>query len=146
MLTSCSSSKSFINDYSKSVFEPIQFLKSKIEHSENSQLKVEIINSHNGRFQLNSKIVNDGKHILVTSNVIDISNQQSDTIMTFERNNFIDKLNYEMEVADQQLVIAGNYQTIIIEADSITKTYLTRKAFGMISLLKTGESNYKKNK
>ena len=66
---------------------------------------------------------------------------KSDTIMDFSKTYFIKLLDFELENADLQGRIAGNYQDIKITVSDSTKVFYTRQGFGIMKVMEEGKSN-----
>jgi hypothetical protein len=131
-------------DYSKDAYKKILLVKKQIENSE-SEFDVEIKNSHGGNYVVYSK-VNVGKDSVRIEN--DIRNNfygtKSDTILTFLKTDFIKLLDTELNQADSQIRIAGNYQDIKITIADSTKVFYTRQGLGIMRIMEKGKSNMTK--
>ncbi len=133
-------------DYSKSAYEPIRLIISRLDNYENS-FAVEITNKHGGTYVEKSNIELNTDSIKIASKINNnFYGTESDTILTFTKIEFMEKLNYELQNAENQIKIAGSYQTIkIINKDSID-IFHTRQALGLMRLLEEGKSNIIINK
>jgi len=143
ILSSCQVRKSTLPDYSKTAYEPIDYIKNAIINSRDS-FQVEIQNSHNGIYAMNSefKIFNDS--IEVNSSTLGLyTGIELDTTMVFTKTGFIKKLEYELERANEEIKIAGHYQTVEIIMADTTKLFYTRQGYGLMNLLIKGKNNYK---
>lgn len=138
---SCQIKKVIQTDYSESAAKPIELIKSKVLDHEIVKLEIEIINSHGGRYQLNANIEKSNDTIKISTNINDMAGIKSDTLLKFSIEEFVDKLDYEIQYSENQLVFAGNYQSITIKYRDVKKDFYTRKAFGLMSLLREGKSN-----
>ena len=146
ILTSCKTNKFLLTDYSNSAFEPTQLIISNLNNYTNS-FEVEITNSHGGIYVVKSNIELNIDSIKITSRINNNSyGTESDTIMTFTKKEFMEKLNFELLNAEKQIKIAGNYQTIKIINKDLISIFQTRQAFGLMRLLEEGKSNIVTNK
>jgi len=138
ILTSCKSRKSLLPDYSKSAYESILIIKNQIGNSE-SEFDVEIKNSHGGNYIVYSKI-NVGKDSVRIKTEIhnNFYGTKSDTILNYLKSDFIKKLDYELRIADRQIKIAGNYQSIKISINDSISEFYTRQGLGLMGVLKDG--------
>jgi hypothetical protein len=128
-------------DYSKSAAEPIKLLLSLIEDDSSDKIDVEIVNKHNGTYQMNSLIEKTNSGYKILTQINDMTNTDSKTSVTLSRDELIKKLNQELDNSDNQLVIAGNYQIITVRYGENSSEFHTRRAFGLMALLKDGKSN-----
>ncbi|WP_222931325.1 hypothetical protein [Xanthovirga aplysinae] len=142
VLTSCKSQKSLLPDYSKTIAEPVKLIRQQIEKYK-EPFDIEITNSHNGRYIVNSNIGLENDEVQIDTH---INNQafgsESDTTFIFTKTDFVAKLNFELEKANDQIKVAGNYQTIKVILGDSTFNFYTRQGFGLMSLLEKGKSNY----
>lgn len=128
------------NDYSKSAGEPIKLLLTLIENNFSDKIEVEIVNRHNGTYRMNSVIENKHGDYQVSTHIKDMSNTESDKSFTLSRDELTLKLNQELKNSASQLVIAGNYQEIRIRSAEKTTEFYTRRAFGLMALLRDGKT------
>ena len=106
-----------------------------------NKFEVKIIDIHGGRYQISSQIEKSQDSITVFSQIINMSEKKTDTIFHYSINDFIAKLDYEIQYSDSQIVAAGNYQTITVYAENKETIFYTRRAFGIMSLFTKGKSN-----
>ncbi|MEO9485473.1 MAG: hypothetical protein ABJG47_18580 [Ekhidna sp.] len=123
-------------DYSKSTAKPIELLLDIVQGGLSSKLEVQIINRHNGVYQLNSIIENSNETVRVSTHINDMNSKESDTTFNFSKNKFVEKLNQELKASDAQMTFAGNFQQIRIKTDAETSEFYTQKAFGLMALLR----------
>jgi len=140
-VSSCKVNKHAQIDYSNSAKEPIEYIKANILNDSVNKFKIRIINSHGGRYQINSQVKKKQDSVIVFSQIYDMSEKKSDTIFYFSISEFIAKLYYEIKYSENKIVIAGNYQLITINVENKENTFYTRRAFGIISLFANGKSN-----
>lgn len=139
ILSSCKSIKNNLNDYSKSAYEPILLIKKETE-KDTSNFNVEVINWHGSNFIINSRIIVVRDSVKIKSVMTNNFNQtKSDTIITLHKTEFINNLDKKLINAQNTLVIAGNYQEIKIQTNDSTYNFKTKKAIGLMNLLKTGK-------
>lgn len=139
--SSCASTNVGRPTYSDSVNKTIQLIKSKIIEEDFKTINVKIVNSHNGRYYLNSRIVKESDNLSILTNIKDMSGVESDTLIIFKMTEFLDKLDYEIRNEQTQLRLAGNYQDITVEYKDSKNMFYTRNAFGLMSLLRQGKTN-----
>jgi len=132
-------------DYSKSAAEPIKLLLTLIQDDPSDKIEIEIVNRHNGTYQMNSLIENTNRGFKILTHINDMTNTDSNKSVTLSRDELILKLNQELKNSDNQLVIAGNYQVIRIRYGGNSSEFHTRRAFGLMALLRDGKSNMKSN-
>ncbi|MEP0006834.1 MAG: hypothetical protein ABJ387_14180 [Balneola sp.] len=126
-------------DYSKTAAEPIKLLLNIIEDGFSDSIDVEIVNRHNGIYQMNSSIEKTENGFKILTQINDMTNTNSNTSVTFSKDELIKKLNKELDNSDNQLVIAGNYQVIRVRYGKKSSEFHTRRAFGLMTLLKDGK-------
>ena len=143
ILGSCSSSIS-VPDYSMSALKPLQAIEAYLESDTINFFIVEIINTHGGRYEVISNIEKTRQGIKLETRTKNSSDQESDTIMYFQRQAFMEKIEHEINVSESQLAIAGNYQSIKVTYNSVSEEFFTKRGFGLLNLLVYGESNIKK--
>lgn len=131
-------------DYSKSAEEPIKLLLSLLNDDSSDKIDVEIVNRHNGTYLMNSLIEKTVSGYKILTQINDMTNTDSKTSVTLSRDELIEKLIQELDNSDNQLVIAGNYQVIKIRFGEISSEFHTRRAFGLMALLRDGKSNMKR--
>ena len=119
----------------------LKSVKTNILNDSINNFEVRIINSHGGKYQISSQIEKSQDSTTVFTQIIDMSNWKSDTILYFSTQEFIEKLDYEIKYSDSQIVAAGNYQTITVYKKNKEMIFYTRKAFGVMSLFTKGKSN-----
>jgi hypothetical protein len=138
ILSSCTSTQLSRPTYSDSVGSVIQLVRNEINDEDFKTLNVIIINSHNGRYYLNTTISKESDTLLISTKT-DKYGMKSDTLMTFGVKSFIDMLDHETK--QTQLILAGNYQDITIEYKDKKDTFYARNAFGLMSLLRQGKND-----
>ncbi|RYH74497.1 hypothetical protein EVU94_05625 [Flavobacteriaceae bacterium 144Ye] len=132
-------------DYSKSAAEPIKLILNLIENDSPDKINVEIVNRHNGTYQMNSLIEKTESGYEILTQINDMTNTNSRKSVTLSRDELINKLYQELNNSDNQLVIAGNYQVIRVRYGENSSEFHTRRAFGLMALLRDGKLNMKSN-
>ena len=130
-------------NYSENASVPILLIKKQIEKVQ-GDFNVEIKNSHGGNYVVYSKI-DVGKDSVRINNKIhnNFYGTKSDTILNYLKKEFIEKLNYELKVADRQIKIAGNYQTIKISINDSISEFYTRRGLGLMGILEDGQHTFR---
>ena len=125
------------NDYSKSVVKPIKLLLSFIKDDASENIKIEIINKHNGTYEMNSLIEKTKGSFFIYTHIKDMTGKESNDFLIFSIDEFTNELNKELdEVSKNKLIIAGNYQEITIKYKGKINKFYTRKAFGLMALFR----------
>ena len=140
ILTSCKSKKAYFPDYSGDAYRAISIVKNEIISDETSIFEVKIRNSHGGYFQVNSVILKLNDSIILKNHINNaFRGIESDSTLIFPKDVFIQKLDYELKIAQRQVKIAGNYQTIVIITEDTSQTFYTRQGLGLMRILQKGE-------
>lgn len=114
-------------------------IKNQIEKTE-SEFDVEIKNSHGGNYVVYSKINVEKDSVRIANKTHNnFYGTKSDTILTYLKGDFIEKLNYELKYVDRQVRIAGNYQYIKISINDSISEFYTRQGLGLMGILKDGK-------
>ncbi|WP_157505284.1 hypothetical protein [Flavobacterium antarcticum] len=123
-------------DYSKSAGQAIELIKEKIMAKNISEFIVAIESVHNGIYISISKIQKIENKIKVKTSITNASGKNSESVKKYSIQEFITILDNLIKTADNQLVFAGTYQKIkIIDDDKEFKIH-TRKAYGLINLMR----------
>jgi len=105
-----------------------------------SRFEVDIINVHNGRYQLTSEIEKEGGYLRITNHEITMNSVKSDTLFLIEQKKFSAILAEKIKLADKGMVFAGNYQDIEVKRNGKSIMFYTRKGHELIGLLREGKS------
>lgn len=124
------------NDFSKSAKDALVYLKNLIANPNIPSLKIEIYNFHGGIYELHCSIERTEQFLNFETNTIAMDGSKESVNRKINIPDFIASLdNLELN-SENQIVIAGNYQKIYIKTGQEEKLFLTRKAFGLLSILK----------
>lgn len=143
-MSSCSSSRS-IPDYSKSALEPLLAIKGCLESSDIDSFNVEIENRWGGVDVVTANIEKNSKGVKLDSQTMSSSGRQTDTVLFFPDREFLERIDYEIEVSDMKFSLAGVVQNIKITYNNTSEVFYTKRGLGLLSLLQKGESNTVKN-
>ena len=124
------------NDFSKSARDAVVYLKTLIENPNIPSIKVEIYNFHGGTYELRCSIERTDQLLNFQTNTKAMDGSKESTNRKIRILDFITTLdNLELN-SENQIVVAGNYQKIYINTGQEEKLFLTRKALGLLSVLK----------
>ncbi|WP_339606291.1 hypothetical protein [uncultured Roseivirga sp.] len=126
--------------YSASALKPMELIEELILTDSVSRFEIDIVNVHNGRYQLTTEIEKEGGYLRITNHEITMNNVKSDTVFIIEQKKFSAILTEKIKLADKGVVFAGNYQDIEVKNNGKSVMFHTRKGHELIGLLREGKS------
>ena len=122
-------------DYSKSAYDAISLIKEEINSEKFQEIKVTIISTHNGTYGQVSKIKKEAGSILIEKTETNDNGKVLKKFKKYEFKQFSNILDELLIKSNDEIVIAGTFQNIIIDNGQSQKKFNTRKAWGLINAL-----------
>ena len=123
-------------DYSPSAEFALKLIRKDLISDNVFEFIVYIESMHNGIYTSFTHIKKIENGIKVNTNVNNAGGKISNSESIYSTKELIDKLDNLISSADSELVLAGTYQRIHIIDKNQDSVFYTRKAFGLINLMK----------
>ncbi|MCE7994378.1 MAG: hypothetical protein HEP71_20500 [Roseivirga sp.] len=138
VVNSCHSARVVQPEDGAPVEEVINLLKQVLHDESIEEFQIEITNAHNGHYYLTSGINKVMDKIRLTTRTINRQGIEMDTSMVLQSDVFEERLNFELRTP--KIALAGHYQTVDISIGETKYNFSTRRAFGLMSLLREGKA------
>lgn len=123
-------------DYSQSAKQAIELIKEKILSKNISEFGIEIESKHNGTYISKTQIKKIENKIKVNTQIFNASGKNTKSENVYTIREFLASLDKLISSAENQLVIAGTYQKIKIIDNEKELVFHTRKALGLMNMMR----------